>query len=150
MGQSCFKISQATAKKFGLKNEDVVELRCNNQSLKVPVWILPGQAEESVTLHLGYGRVRTGRVGRKVGFNAFHLRGSNAHWAAPGLSITKANETYTIACTQDHHSMEGRDIVRSFSLQEYLAHPPEHEEEKLPSLYPEYKYEGYAWEWQSI
>ena len=138
-------ISPATAKKFGLKNEDVVELKCNNQSLKVPVWILPGQAEESVTLHLGYGRTRTGRVGRKVGFNAFHLRGSNAHWAAPGLSITKANVTYTIACTQDHHSMEGRDIVRSSSLEEYLTHPPEHEEEHLPSLYPEYKYEGYSW-----
>jgi molybdopterin-containing oxidoreductase family iron-sulfur binding subunit len=138
-------ISPATAKKFSLRNGDVVELQCNNQNLKVPVWILPGQAEESVTLHLGYGRARTGRVGRRVGFNAYSLRGSNALWAVPGLSIAKANETYTLACTQDHHSMEGRDPVRSFSLQDYLTHPPEAEHEDHPSLYPEYKYEGYSW-----
>jgi molybdopterin-containing oxidoreductase family iron-sulfur binding subunit len=140
-------ISPATAKKLGLQNEDIVELQCNNRNLKVPVWIQPGQAEESVTLHLGYGRARSGRVGNKVGFNAYSLRTSNAFWTAPGLQVAKANQKFTIACTQDHHSMEGRDPVHSYSLEEFLAHPPEgqHKVQEHASLYPEYKYEGYAW-----
>ena len=138
-------IGPATAKKLGLQNEDVVELRCNNRTLRVPVWIQPGQAEDSVTLHLGYGRTRSGRVGKNVGFNSYLLRTSNAVWTAQGLKITKANRKYTLACTQDHHSMEGRDPVRSLSLEEYLHHPPEIEEHDLTSLYPPYKYEGYSW-----
>ncbi len=138
-------ISPVAAKKLGVQNEDVVELRCNNRTLKAPVWILPGQAEDAVTIHLGYGRQRAGRVGNKIGFNAYLLRSSNAMWNAEGLSITKVSGHYPIATTQDHHAMEGRDIVRSFSLEEYLRHPPEGKHEELTSMYPPHEYKGYAW-----
>ena len=35
---------------------------------------MPGHADDSVTLHLGYGRTRAGRVGQRAGFNAYALR----------------------------------------------------------------------------
>jgi molybdopterin-containing oxidoreductase family iron-sulfur binding subunit len=55
---------------------------------------------------------------------------------------------------QQHHAMEGRDLVRSGTLEEYKAdhhfhakhveggHGGRHE---LPTLYPEYKYDGNKW-----
>ncbi len=137
-------ISPATAKKFQLENEDIVELRCNNRTIKAPVWIMPGQAEDSVTVHLGYGRTLAGHVGNNVGFNAYRIRSSNAMWNIPGLTVTKVSGHYPISTTQEHQVMEGRDIVRSYTMEEFLKHPHEKHEE-LPSLYPTYEYKGYAW-----
>ncbi|HJU08798.1 MAG TPA: TAT-variant-translocated molybdopterin oxidoreductase, partial [Rhodanobacteraceae bacterium] len=56
-------ISPALAKKYQLNNGDVIELRSRGRKLRAPVWIMPGQAPRSVTVHLGYGRTRAGRVG---------------------------------------------------------------------------------------
>ena len=36
----------------------VADLTVNGHSLQVPLWILPGQPDESITLHLGYGRTQ--------------------------------------------------------------------------------------------
>ncbi len=137
-------INPSAAKKLGLENEDIVELRCNNRTIKAPVWIMPGQAEDSVTVHLGYGRTLTGHVGNNVGFNAYRIRSSNAMWNVPGLTVTKVSGHYPISTTQEHQVMEGRDIVRSYSMEEFLKHPHE-EHEELPTLYPPYEYKGYAW-----
>ena len=46
---------------------------------------LPGHADGVVTVHLGYGRTRAGRVGTGVGFNAYALRTSDAPWFGAGL-----------------------------------------------------------------
>jgi len=50
-------------RRLGLANEMVVTLTLDGRSVDAPVWIQPGQADECVTVHLGYGRWRTGRVG---------------------------------------------------------------------------------------
>ena len=113
--------------------------------LKAPVWIMPGQAEDSVTIHLGYGRKLAGHVGNSVGFNAYQLQTSNAMWNASGLSVTKVSGHYPISVTQEHHLMEGRDLVRSYSLEDYLKHPHKEEHEELTTLYPPHEYKGYAW-----
>ena len=55
-------ISPKTAERLRLKSERLAELRLGNRSLRAPIWIMPGQAENVVTLHLGYGRKRSGRV----------------------------------------------------------------------------------------
>lgn len=137
-------ISPAAAKKLQVENEDVVELKLGNSSIEAPVWIMPGQAEDCVTIHLGYGRKLAGHVGNNVGFNAYQLHTSNSTWNTPGLSVTKVSGHYPISTTQEHQVMEGRDIVRSYSMEEFLKHPHEKHEE-LTSLYPAYEYKGYAW-----
>jgi len=56
-----------------------------------------------------------------------------------------------LACTQDHWSMEGRDLVRSAPVAEYLANPDLfHEMGHEPdpartNMFPGWKYEGHAW-----
>jgi MoCo/4Fe-4S cofactor protein with predicted Tat translocation signal len=155
-------ISPKTAQRLGLSYQvgarggehgrvftDVIELRYEGRTLRVPSWIVPGHADECVTLHFGYGRTRAGRVGNGTGFNAYDIRTANAPSYGTGLEIRKIGTQYMLACTQFHHSMEGRDLVRAATLEEYRKDPnfvqKEHHPEPEGSLYPGFKYEGYAW-----
>ena len=129
---------------------DVVELRYRGRSVKAPAWIVPGHPDGTVTVHLGYGRTRAGRVGTGVGFNAYALRTSDAPWFGGGLEVKKTGARYLLACTQDHWSMEGRNPVRAGTLEEYEKDPayPRETFEVPPrdlTLYPDYKYTGHAW-----
>ncbi len=42
---------------------EVAELRLGGRTVKAPLWVLPGHADGAVTVHLGLGRRRAGRVG---------------------------------------------------------------------------------------
>ena len=144
-------ISPRTAELYGLSIGDVVLLSYGEHSVPAPVWILPGQAEGTVTAHLGYGRENAGRIGNGTGFNAYRVRTLDAPWSGAGLELAPTGEDYTLASTQVHHTLEGdRAIVRPGTLAEFKAHP-EHPEFVHPvehhesDLYPDYVYETYAW-----
>ena len=143
--------------------------------MSVPVFILPGQPDDVVTVHLGYGRWRSGRVGGNLregrrGFNAYDLRTSDALWSGTGLGVEVTGDSYSLACTQIHFRMEGREIVRAGTFEEWTHDPslsPEREQKKEPpqpagenrepeggeTLYPQYDYSeheeagrrGYKW-----
>lgn len=147
-------VSPALAQRNQLANDDVVELELNDRKVSGPVWIQPGQAENTITLHLGYGRQRVGRVGTGVGFNANLLRTSDSFWRADGVKLTKLNDQHHLVTTQDHHSLHSpdRQIFRDTTLEEFHQNPavvknsvelPPNEE----TLYDteEYKYTGYKW-----
>ena len=129
---------------------DVVELRYRGRTAKAPAWIVPGHPDGTVTVHLGYGRTRAGRVGNGVGFNAYALRTSDAPWFGGGLEVKKTGDRYLLACTQDHWSMEGRNPVRAGTLEEYENDPAyarelfEHPSREM-TLYPNFEYRGHAW-----
>ena len=156
-------MSSATAKKFGISYQigstggergtidaDVVELEHQGRKLRGPAWILPGHADDCVTIHLGYGRTRAGKVGTNLGFNASALLTSSTGSQGAGLRLRKTGERFALACTQFHHLMEGRNLLRAATLDEYskdpnFAHAIEGKEENTQSLYPSVKYDGYAW-----
>ncbi|MEO8073051.1 MAG: 4Fe-4S dicluster domain-containing protein, partial [Acidobacteriota bacterium] len=129
---------------------DVVELKFDGKTLKVPAFIIEGHCDDSVTIYLGYGRTNAGKVGNGAGFNAYTLRNSGAMCFGENLEISKTGETFSLACTQAHHSMEGRDIVRHAKLAEYEKNPTFAKREaddpdKQISLYPGWEYNGHAW-----
>jgi molybdopterin-containing oxidoreductase family iron-sulfur binding subunit len=129
---------------------DVVEVRYQGRSVRGPAWVLPGHPDDSITLHLGFGRTHAGRVGDGVGFDAFALRTSDAPWFGFGAQVTPTGERVYLACTQDHWSMEGRHPVRSVSLEELERDPHAIAEmgEKPPrelNMYPGFQYDGHAW-----
>ncbi|MEJ2543380.1 MAG: 4Fe-4S dicluster domain-containing protein, partial [Calditrichaceae bacterium] len=143
-------ISPNTAKELNLKNEDVVKIDYKGRTIEAPVWIMPGHADYSITLTLGYGRKSVGRIGNYVGYDAYKIRPSINPDFGIGAVITKTGKTYPLANTQDHGSMEGRPLVREASIEEYNKHPEfasemvEHA--PLESLWEEHKYdEGYHW-----
>jgi molybdopterin-containing oxidoreductase family iron-sulfur binding subunit len=140
-----------TAEASRLATGDVVEIETPEGRVEVPVFIVPGHPRQTVTLHLGYGRQRAGRVGNNVGANIYPLRTSDAMWFADIKSLRKTGRTYPLATTQHHHQMVGRHLVRSGSLAEY-GDAPEHPafmaaEHAAPeaSMYPQWKYDGYKW-----
>jgi molybdopterin-containing oxidoreductase family iron-sulfur binding subunit len=143
-------VAPATAAALGLRDGEVVELRLRDRRVEAPVWTLPGQARGCVTVHLGYGRSSAGQVGNGLGFDAYGLRPSASPWSASGLEIRRTGSRRTLACTQSHGRMEGRDIVRHASLAEYEKNPHfdhlgTHAPGARDSLYAPYPYGGYAW-----
>ncbi len=143
-------MSLKTADSMNLRNKEIVNLSYNGTQLELPVWILPGHVDNSVSVELGYGRVNSGKIGSGVGFNTYNLRSSQAMDFGKGVRITKTGRNYLMANTQDHSSMEGRPIVREATLGEYKEHPnfaPEMvEHPPLKALWNEHKYEsGNQW-----
>ena len=152
---NAIQIGPAMAQRLNIATEDVVELELNGKKVTGPVWIQAGHPDNSVTVTLGYGRKRAGRVGTAQGFDAYALRTTAAPWIATGVKIRKTGDMYKLASTQGMQSMDTPDgahrpLVRETSLEEYKKEPNFAQEEEPPkdlTLYQPYPYdkEDYAW-----
>ncbi|MEO5740883.1 MAG: TAT-variant-translocated molybdopterin oxidoreductase [Vicinamibacterales bacterium] len=126
----------------------VVEIRYRDRTVQGAMFPVAGHPDDVATLHLGYGRARTGQVGADRGFNAGALRTSDALGFGTGAQISLTGATFPLACVQYHHLMEGRDLVRAIPRSDLAAlKKAEHE---LPSLWPsltdeQEKAGGYKW-----
>jgi molybdopterin-containing oxidoreductase family iron-sulfur binding subunit len=144
-------IGPSTAARLALVSGDVVDLKQGNRSVRIPVWIAPGHAPDTLTLHLGYGRERAGRIGNGTGFNVNPLRTSAAPHILTGVALEKTGDTYELACTQDHWSLEGRNIVRVATREQFEQDPTfagkmEHQPiSGITMLNQTFEYHGYAW-----
>jgi molybdopterin-containing oxidoreductase family iron-sulfur binding subunit len=167
-------VSGVTLSKLGLEEDDIVELCVGNGRVRAPIIVAPGHPDNSVTVHLGYGRENAGRVGSGAGFNAYLLRNSWAPFYATG-SIRKIDGKWGTAITKSHYqdhrsklfggqgtgnnSLEAdeaigeRGIIRYATLDEYKADPGFANEgenhpktDKDTSMFPNWSYnEPNAW-----
>ncbi len=143
-------ISPATADRLGVRSDDVITLIHAGAQVAAPVFVLPGQADDTVTVALGYGNDALGRVASGVGFNAYPLRTRSGLWHAGAVELGKTERTHPLATTQNHHALEGRTVYRGGTLEEFehdahkFAHP---HQLSLPvvSLYPQWNYPGQQW-----
>jgi molybdopterin-containing oxidoreductase family iron-sulfur binding subunit len=133
-------ISPALAKRIGIRNGDHVEATVGDRHVSGPAWIMPGQADNTVALYLGYGRRRAGRVGDGLGYDAYSVRLVDQPWFAKG-SLRKLDGTETLAVTQLHHRMEGFDFVREVSAD----HPELPKPSSQESFYPDWGSAKNAW-----
>jgi MoCo/4Fe-4S cofactor protein with predicted Tat translocation signal len=152
-------VNPKTAETLGVANEDIVRVDYAGRSLELPVWILPGMADASVAVTLGYGRQRAGRIGSGVGFNTFKIRASKAPGFDSGVTLTKTGRKYALSATQNHGSMEERPIVRETTLAELRSESAHKTEARTPgplgvfeeephhfSLWKEHSYDqGHQW-----
>ncbi|HEV2381028.1 MAG TPA: TAT-variant-translocated molybdopterin oxidoreductase, partial [Terriglobia bacterium] len=88
------QVGPKMAERLHLAAKDVVELELNGKKLQGAVWIQAGHPDNSVTITLGYGRKRAGRVGTAQGFDAYQFRTTAAPWIASGVQIRKTGEIY--------------------------------------------------------
>ncbi|HYE33542.1 MAG TPA: TAT-variant-translocated molybdopterin oxidoreductase [Methylomirabilota bacterium] len=125
-------LGPTTAKALGLEVVDKennqlfvpkVKISVNGKEIEGPIWVQPGHAENTIGLTLGYGRSRTGRVGKGTGYNAYALRTTQTATQAAGAKLQATGALHQLATTQNHWSMEGRPIVREANLDQYKAHP---------------------------
>jgi MoCo/4Fe-4S cofactor protein with predicted Tat translocation signal len=147
-------VSPKLAEEKQLDRGDIIELRYRGMTARLPVFIVPGQPDQSVTVFFGYGRKMAGRVGNAsddaAGFNAFRLRTSDAPWFGGGLEIVRTGDRYLLATTQDHHAMEGRAPARIATIAEYTKEPEifkhmGHTPPRTLTLFPEHEYAGHKW-----
>ncbi|MGI8962684.1 MAG: TAT-variant-translocated molybdopterin oxidoreductase [Bryobacteraceae bacterium] len=144
-------ISPKAATDMHIDKGHVLRVTVNGKSIEGPAWILPGHAEDSVTITFGYGREASGRVGNKIGYNAYSLQNATSPYVASG-SVVKTGRIYRIADIQETQTMAGREPVRAADLSEFRQHPdfPTMVEKPLPpdmTLYhpEEFPYKGYKW-----
>lgn len=112
-------VSGATAWRLGLKGRDRVRLSYRGRSLEGSVWLLPGHPDDSVTVHLGWGRWRAGRAGTGPGFNPYQVRTSDALWSGSGVELHKLDVSFPLATMQMHQTMKGRDLIVSATADKF-------------------------------
>jgi molybdopterin-containing oxidoreductase family iron-sulfur binding subunit len=128
-------ISPAIAAQEKLSNGDIVDIAVDANSVRGPVWIVPGQAPRTVGLTFGYGRRAGGDIGQDVGYDAYSVRpAENAFVARGRLSRAPDQPRSEIATTQAHHRMDGFDLVREVTAKNPHTAPPK----ETPSIYPDW------------
>jgi molybdopterin-containing oxidoreductase family iron-sulfur binding subunit len=159
--------------KWNLEEDDIIELTVDGFKVNAPVIVVPGHPDNSVTVHLGYGRGFAGRVGSGAGFSAYRIRTSSAPFYAIG-SLKKIEGKWGLAITKSHfqdqrgttfgqqgtgnNSLEAdeaigeRGIIRYATLDKWKATPgfanegEGHEKtDKDTTLFPNWEYKENAW-----
>ncbi len=153
-------IGPATADELGVKHGEVASLDYQGRQLEMAVYVLPGQAKNSVVLPLGYGRTRGGQVAEGAGFNTYALRTSDALHRGVGLKLTHTGRVYPLSTTQDHHAIDEAGaqeiqrrvpgLVREGTIEHYKEndHFVDHlgvHSPPLKSLWKEWDYSGHKW-----
>ncbi|MEI6507907.1 MAG: 4Fe-4S dicluster domain-containing protein, partial [Bacteroidota bacterium] len=142
-------IGKVTADKFNLKDGDVVKITTKNGTLeKVPVLVQPGQANNTISIAIGYGR-STGKVSKDVGRNAYPIVTFNNtfNYQSSDVNIEKTGNHYELPQTQTHHTIEGRSLIREASLNEYIKDTKagNHEKAHIITLWAERDSKGHKW-----
>jgi len=152
-------LSPLTAKKFNLKNDDIIEVSVSNSKIKIPVFVQPGLSDKTINIEYGYGRKVIGDVGKDIGINPLQLISKN-HFETKNIltnaSINKIDGTHKLVTTQEHHSLDDtfvkdfhkiRKIIQEGTVEKYQKDPKflhEHKHE-LFSITNEHTYSGNKW-----
>jgi MoCo/4Fe-4S cofactor protein with predicted Tat translocation signal len=123
-------MSPATARELGIpperrlqdKDTQVVRIEAGGETVEIAAWVQPGHADNSITLTVGYGRNGIGRVADGVGVDTYPLRTTEASYYQPA-DVSVTGRMYEIACVQDHNNIEGRDMIREATMDEYRENP---------------------------
>ena len=97
-------VSLATLEKLGIEENEAVELTVNGRKLVVPVLMVPGHADDSMTLHLGQGRRgEAGRLAAGVGVDAYQIRTVDGMTSIGGATLAKGHGMYDLCVTKVHN-----------------------------------------------
>ncbi len=111
---------------------DMAKITVNGYTIELPVIAQPGQKIGAVSIALGYGRTKAGKVVeqgdatvgevKSIGqnlFNAITISNGVMKYSSADVSIEKTENTYPVGSTQTHHTMMGRKIINETSLKTY-------------------------------
>ena len=173
-------MSQQTADDLGVGVEydagrffvSVIELEVGGRNVPLPIWVVPGHPDNSITVSFGYGReilsprperkapfwdsdtytdvYGEGAIATGVGVNVAPLRSVTMERVSfgEGVQARPTGETYEIATRQEHGTMEGRSLFRIANLEEYRENPRFVEEREEDPPVPDETWEDYPMLWQ--
>lgn len=149
-------LSPKHADELNLRNEDIVEITANGNTIKAAVVRQPGQRYKTIAVSFGYGRNVDGSFGKVMnpvgGPNAFALTSIVGNYfvrQGQQATVNKGSGKWELALTQTHHHMEGRDLVRETSLAELAKGntgvPADAVAMHKMSMYRDYRFAGHHW-----
>ncbi|MEN9469397.1 MAG: hypothetical protein RL630_1130 [Verrucomicrobiota bacterium] len=114
-------ISPASAERLSVVTGDVVAVTVDGRTVELPVLVLPGHAENSISVAVGYGRSAVGSVGLRVGFDVYPVTSDLESRFRKVSSVVKVGRKWPLAVTQEHGALEGRgaDITRQATMSEW-------------------------------
>jgi molybdopterin-containing oxidoreductase family iron-sulfur binding subunit len=143
-------LSKKTADALGVKGGELLTVSAESGAVTLPAWVLPGHADDVISVYMGWGRTHAGRVGsgrvgmgRDVatplarfgktpmgasdrtsgGFDVFPLRTTKGLFFVSGAKVARQGGKYELVQTQDHDSMEGRPLALEATYAEYKKKP---------------------------
>ncbi|HLV64186.1 MAG TPA: 4Fe-4S dicluster domain-containing protein [Polyangiaceae bacterium] len=140
-------LSAATASALGVETGQVLHVRAGKRALDVPALILPGHADHSITLELGYGRTQGGPIAEGLGANAYRLRPRDAA-AVGNIAVEVTPKRERVAVTQEQRHLYRRPLALVGTLGEYRKNPEAITGElhgETPSLLPPRVFRGPQW-----
>jgi MoCo/4Fe-4S cofactor protein with predicted Tat translocation signal len=107
----------------------IATLTLGDKTVTGPLFIMPGMADHTVGLQLGFGRRVGGRVATRVperlagrvvgnGFDVYPFVSASEPAVRTGVKLALTGETVAVGNMQDHWSMEGRDILREGNVED--------------------------------
>lgn len=150
-------VSPNLLKHFGVRKGAKVKLGSGSKSVVAPVWPVPGLADWSVILPLGWGRTKAGRYAEGSGTDFYPLRDSDALGFTDGITLAPVGEVAQLSQTQEdylsvvemHDIMEKRPITLDATVEEYRQNPEFTQyksiESSVPPLWKEVEYNGHKW-----
>ncbi len=143
-------LSPSTAERLKVQSRDKVKLTLRGRWLEAAVYVLPGHADDTVSLELGWGREGPEAVGGTLGVNAYLLRHLDAPWFVDGLTVEKVEGRERYATVQEHWSMQGREIAVQDTVEDFEKQRPhylEHLKGPVPKLYDPFTYKDEPYQW---
>jgi MoCo/4Fe-4S cofactor protein with predicted Tat translocation signal len=153
LGVGLSALEGETRLQFDHLDTEVVEVTVGGAKVALPVLIIPGHADDSISVTLGWGRTRSGKVGTGTGVDVAPLRSVAGFWGA-SATAAKTAATVKLARTQEHNSMEGRPLAREATLVNFKKNPefaremvelPKQKQLNLFSNEDAMKYDGHRW-----
>jgi Fe-S-cluster-containing dehydrogenase component len=140
-------ISPNDARELGVADGEMIRLAANGRSLEAPVRIQPGHAKGVLSLTLGYGRTRAGRIGTGIGADAYVLRSAEAPWIIEAIEATRIGERRPTPSTQHQFTLDGeaRELLPSYPIEQWRALPPTSNGLPRPSFLPTPSQAGTRW-----
>ncbi len=136
-------ISPAHAAGKNIVQGDVVEITAGDKTLTGPAWIAAGQADDVISITLGYGRQIPNQLATGLGIDAYTLRNAETPWHLPNITLTRTGETQTLATTIAHTridaGVDNQTFIRTQQIDAVQASPQQ------PTLYPSQNNDGRAW-----
>ena len=132
-------LSPSTARRLGVRDGEHLSIGADARRVVIPALVVPGHADDTVSLHFGYGRSGEEQAARGVGVNVFPLWPAVGTRIDVGVPVARAEGLSPLSIAQQYATLGASQPVRSATLSEYQASPTSigQRSGRVLSLYPE-------------
>ncbi len=141
-------VSVKTAESLGFKADDayevepkkpVLKITVGNQTVELPMMIIPGMNSNTIAIAVGYGRSeKVGLAAKGAGKNIYSFvgfNGQNYQYTVGNVKVEATAETFTVAVMQTHGQYGNRvEVVKETSINIFKKDPKVFINERLNEL----------------